>query len=80
MEVDQKLDQLLRFLAQHGTSSKVIVYFLTCACVDFYALALKHLAPTLVKGLQVRASKVCALGTSGFQSHFGILSGLILAL
>ncbi len=34
-ESDEKLSQLLRFLsAKH--EKKVIVYFLTCACVDFF--------------------------------------------
>lgn len=40
------------FLDAHR-SEKVIVYFLTCACVEFYALVLKRLA--VLKGLQVSA-------------------------
>ena len=38
-----KLASLLSFLAGHR-QGKVIVYFLTCACVDFYAAAVAHLA------------------------------------
>ncbi|KAL6765995.1 DEAD-domain-containing protein [Haematococcus lacustris] len=55
VEVDQKLDQLVRFLQLHATSHKIIVYCLTCACVDFYHLALKRLGPKLLPGLQVKA-------------------------
>lgn len=40
----------VQFLAQHAHSGKVIVYCLTCACVDFYALALKRLAAALGGG------------------------------
>ncbi|CAL8464167.1 g3702 [Coccomyxa elongata] len=36
---DEKLAQLAHFLQEHR-DEKVIVYFLTCACVDFYSLAL----------------------------------------
>ncbi|KAK9918182.1 hypothetical protein WJX75_002016 [Coccomyxa subellipsoidea] len=36
---DEKLAQLVHFLKGHK-EDKVIVYFLTCACVDFYSLAL----------------------------------------
>jgi len=43
----------IQFLRQHGKGEKVIVYFLTCACVDFYALALGRLGPLLLPGVQV---------------------------
>jgi ATP-dependent RNA helicase DDX55/SPB4 len=41
----EKLAQLAAFLAARARSEKVIVYFLTCACVDFFAAALPRLAP-----------------------------------
>jgi hypothetical protein len=43
----------IQFLRLHGTSEKVMVYFLTCACVDFYMLALNRLGPKLMPGVQV---------------------------
>jgi ATP-dependent RNA helicase DDX55/SPB4 len=39
------------FLSAEGRSSKVIVYFLTCASVEFYSLVMQRLP--LLKGLQV---------------------------
>ena len=42
-----KLPALVSFLRRHGASHKVLVYFLTCACVDFYAHALRTVAPDL---------------------------------
>lgn len=51
------------FLQQHS-KEKVIVYFLTCNCVDFYALALKRLGPKFLPGLQVSAaSRALLIGT-----------------
>lgn len=38
----RKLDELINFLQIHS-EEKVIVYFLTCACVDFFALILPRL-------------------------------------
>eukprot|EP00899_Mesostigma_viride_P014675 jgi/Mesvir1/23208/Mv22670-RA.1 len=35
-----KPSQLAAFLSQHGPSSKLIVYFLTCACVDLWSSVL----------------------------------------
>lgn len=40
--LDEKLSRLLAFLTQHS-SEKVIVFFLTCACVEYYSAVLKHL-------------------------------------
>lgn len=42
--VDAKMWHLVNFLKEHE-NCKVIVYFLTCACVDFYESALKELMP-----------------------------------
>lgn len=42
--VDAKLWHLVNFIREHSTC-KMIVYFLTCACVDFYESALKELLP-----------------------------------
>uniref|UniRef100_A0A6B2L0K8 ATP-dependent RNA helicase n=1 Tax=Arcella intermedia TaxID=1963864 RepID=A0A6B2L0K8_9EUKA len=44
---DEKLAQLVHFL-EHHPNDKVIVYFLTCACVNFFWKALKSL-PSLKK-------------------------------
>ena len=40
--LDEKLSRLVAFLRQHK-NEKVIVFFLTCACVEYYGLALKQL-------------------------------------
>jgi ATP-dependent RNA helicase DDX55/SPB4 len=40
--LDEKLSRLVAFLRQHK-DEKVIVFFLTCACVEYYGLALKEL-------------------------------------
>jgi len=40
--LDEKLSRLQAFLTQHS-SEKVIVFFLTCACVEYYTTVLKHL-------------------------------------
>ncbi|KAI8465769.1 MAG: DEAD-domain-containing protein [Monoraphidium minutum] len=51
-DVDEKMGQLIAFLAAH-TDAKAIVYFLTCACVEHAAVALKR--HPLLKGLHVSA-------------------------
>jgi ATP-dependent RNA helicase DDX55/SPB4 len=40
--LDEKLSRLAAFLEDHP-KDKIIVFFLTCACVDFYASCLKQL-------------------------------------
>eukprot|EP00557_Chaetoceros_sp_GSL56_P004150 CAMPEP_0176488854 /NCGR_PEP_ID=MMETSP0200_2-20121128/6950_1 /TAXON_ID=947934 /ORGANISM="Chaetoceros sp., Strain GSL56" /LENGTH=701 /DNA_ID=CAMNT_0017885903 /DNA_START=32 /DNA_END=2137 /DNA_ORIENTATION=+ len=40
--LDEKLSRLVAFLKQHK-DEKIIVFFLTCACVEYYGLALKQL-------------------------------------
>lgn len=40
--LDEKLSRLLSFLTQHS-NEKVIVFFLTCACVEYYSSVLKEL-------------------------------------
>ena len=42
-EPDEKLDRLFAFLKAHAAGQKVIVYLLTCACVDFLQEAAGHL-------------------------------------
>ena len=42
--LDQKVSRLAAFLLQHK-NEKIIVFFLTCACVDFYGSALAQLLP-----------------------------------
>lgn len=53
-EADQKLEQLVLFLKYHQ-DEKVIVYFLTCSCVDFFHLALKRLGPQFIPSVKVHA-------------------------
>lgn len=40
--LDEKLSRLLAFLHQHS-NEKVIIFFLTCACVEYYSAVLKEL-------------------------------------
>jgi len=40
--LDEKLSRLLSFLTQHS-DEKVIIFFLTCACVEYYSTVLQHL-------------------------------------
>jgi len=47
---DEKLSRLLAFLTQHS-SEKVIVFFLTCACVEYYSTILQQL-PLPTKGYE----------------------------
>lgn len=42
--LDEKLSRLLSFLRQHS-QEKVIIFFLTCACVEYYSAVLKELKP-----------------------------------
>ena len=44
--LDEKLSRLVTFLQSHR-DQKMIVFFLTCACVEFYGAALQHLCPNL---------------------------------
>jgi ATP-dependent RNA helicase DDX55/SPB4 len=40
--LDEKLSRLLAFLHQHS-NEKIIIFFLTCACVEYYSAILKEL-------------------------------------
>ncbi|GMH40472.1 hypothetical protein BSKO_08376 [Bryopsis sp. KO-2023] len=40
--MEEKIDQVVRFLSE-TKAKKVIVYFLTCACVDYFYLAMRRL-------------------------------------
>ncbi|KAL3758780.1 hypothetical protein ACHAWU_006422 [Discostella pseudostelligera] len=51
--LDEKLSRLLSFLHQHS-SEKVIIFFLTCACVEYYSTVLKELMPPC-KGYEYEA-------------------------
>ena len=51
--LDEKLSRLLSFLHQHS-SEKVIIFFLTCACVEYYSTVLKELKPPC-KGYEYEA-------------------------
>ena len=42
VNTEQKLDQLVAFLESHR-KSKIILFFLTCACVDFFYKLLSRL-------------------------------------
>jgi ATP-dependent RNA helicase DDX55/SPB4 len=45
-KLDEKISRLYAFLKQHR-EEKVIVFFLTCCCVDFYGSAFQQLFPEL---------------------------------
>ena len=51
--LDEKLSRLFSFLHQHS-SEKVIIFFLTCACVEYYSAVLKELKPPC-KGYEFEA-------------------------
>ena len=40
--LDEKLSRLVSFLTQHS-NEKVIIFFLTCACVEYYSTVLKQI-------------------------------------
>lgn len=67
VEQRDKVAQLLRFVELRGASQKVIVYFLTCACVDFFAEVLgaapqtKGVALTALHGRMKQAARERAL-------------------
>ena len=44
-KMDEKISRLATFLYDHATlkNEKIIVFFLTCACVDFYGTVFQHL-------------------------------------
>jgi len=44
--LEQKMSELVTFLQGHRTE-KMILFFLTCACVDFYGKVLEDLCPNL---------------------------------
>ncbi|KAL2634811.1 hypothetical protein R1flu_006290 [Riccia fluitans] len=50
VEADMKLAHLVNFLLEHA-SSKIIVYFMTCACVDYWGTVLPQLK--MLKGLSI---------------------------
>ena len=57
LEADQKLVSLVSFLQRHGRTSKIMVYFCTCACVDYFQkllLRVKQLAGTKIYALHGR--------------------------
>jgi len=63
--VDAKLWHLVNFIEEHR-ECKVIVYFLTCACVDFYESALSALLsdihPIALHGKMKQSAREAALG------------------
>ena len=73
--VDAKLWHLVNFIREHR-SCKMIVYFLTCACVDFYESALKELLPesstVALHGKMKQKQRESALGMFTEQSS-GVL-------
>lgn len=51
--LDEKLSRLAVFLRQHS-NEKIIVFFLTCACVDFFGTALQKLCqPVALDGMTI---------------------------
>jgi|TARA_B100001540_G_scaffold74185_2_gene67031 ATP-dependent RNA helicase DDX55/SPB4 len=73
--VDAKLWHLVNFIREHR-SCKMIVYFLTCACVDFYESAVKELLPEsstiALHGKMKQKQRESALGVFTEQSS-GVL-------
>jgi len=73
--VDAKLWHLVNFIREHH-SCKMIVYFLTCACVDFYESAVKELLPEsstiALHGKMKQKQRESALGVFTEQSS-GVL-------
>ena len=63
--VDAKLWHLVNFIKEHR-ECKVIVYFLTCACVDFYESALSTMLsdchPIALHGKMKQSAREAALG------------------
>jgi ATP-dependent RNA helicase DDX55/SPB4 len=43
--LEEKLSRLIAFLKQHK-NEKIIIFFLTCACVEYYGLALEQILPS----------------------------------
>jgi len=79
VDTSEKLSQLAAFLASHP-SEKIIVYFLTCACVDYFATALPRLAACkkisfhALHGRMKQAARETTLA-----SFAGATSGVLLA-
>ena len=73
--VDAKLWHLVNFIREHR-SCKMIVHFLTCACVDFYESAVKELLPEsstiALHGKMKQKQRESALGVFTEQSS-GVL-------
>jgi len=57
-KLEDKISRLVEFLRQHR-HEKTIVFFLTCACVDFYGSALQHLLDTTKKNAQAKKDTSC---------------------
>ena len=68
---DERLPELLRFLCGH-CGKKIIVFALTCACVDFLGALLKRLLPLcLAENIGVESATVTSSSTS-YSSGWGI--------
>lgn len=52
LPVNQKLNHLVAFLRSH-TADKIIVYGLTCACIDYWFYVLRTME--ILKGITIRA-------------------------
>lgn len=61
-EYDARVLELVRFIRQHRTS-KVIVFCATCACVDYYSLAIPQLLKALGGGATSSSSSSGAAAT-----------------
>jgi len=79
VDTSEKLPQLAAFLASHPTE-KIIVYFLTCACVDYFTTVLPRLAACkklsfhALHGRMKQAARETTLA-----SFAGATSGVLLA-
>lgn len=51
-KLEEKMSRLAAFLQQHH-NEKLIVFFLTCACVDFFGTALQKILPSSVSNIAI---------------------------
>lgn len=70
IEQSSKLCELFNFLAGHS-NEKIIVYFLTCACVDYFSLAI----PALARAAKEKGTNIDPCFTDKKKSSIHVLHG-----
>jgi ATP-dependent RNA helicase DDX55/SPB4 len=79
VDTSEKLPQLAAFLASHP-DEKIIVYFLTCACVDYFATALPRLSACKKLSFHALHGRMKqAVRETTLASFAGATSGVLLA-